>query len=150
MGIYMFLVKKLPIASQMAPLWSFGSWAMPNTETFSMLWPLFLCRGMLKCCLPFCVTLQWASRGGSKPLVLHKDTVIALGVESCHGSVYALFSLPFSPKCGTRRNWTPSPWEHSWEEEKFLVILLLHVPSSDKLCNWFTSLLSTPEQIRGR
>lgn len=33
MGFCMFLVKKLPIASQIAIVLSFEYWAMPNTET---------------------------------------------------------------------------------------------------------------------
>lgn len=140
MEIYMFLVKKLPTASQIASLWSFGNWAMPNTETFSRLWlPLSLQRDIKMLLSLLCHTsasFQWRLQA-------------LQGHSNCFTpEVYS--ASPFSPKCGTKRDRTPTPWEHSWEEKELLGILFLHVTSSDELCNWFTSLLSTPEQIRGR
>lgn len=153
MEIYMFLVNKLPTASQIASLWSFGNWAMPNTETFSRLWlPLSLQRVIKMLLSLLChtsVSFQWRLQAIGAPQGHSK--CFTTEVENPGMALPIPYSAsPFSPKCGIRRGWTPTPWEHSWEEEKLLGILFLHVTSSDELCNWFTSLLSTPEQIRGR
>lgn len=123
MGIYIFLGKKLLMASQIATLWSFGNWAMPNTETFSRLWPPLSLQRDIRCCLPFCVILQWASKGGSKPLLLHKDTVSALQLRYRILSWLCLFPIQpplFHSSVGQEETKLPLPGSTTERRKSFL------------------------------
>lgn len=165
-GFRMFLVKKLPIASQIATVLSFECWAMPNTETFFQGFCdlLFPWKGTIRCCLPFYAIPQCISNCGLQALSgpqghsftaemqnhLQSNPVAVLPIP-CSAS-------PFSPTC-MRQGETELPLSGSTAERRksFLsssfsmqLVSIGHNAALDEIWNWFPSLLSTLEQIRAR
>lgn len=84
--------------------------------------PLSLQRD-IRCCLPFCVILQWASKGGSKPLLLHKDTVSALQLRCRVLSWLCLFPIQpplFHSSVGQGETKLPLPGSTTERRKSFL------------------------------